>query len=44
MPEADKIAELNDAARQTFTGCRVAITPGIQALGEDALRGKLREL
>lgn len=28
----DKIRALNDAARQSFTGCRVVITPGIQAL------------
>ncbi|EDM70292.1 hypothetical protein RAZWK3B_06367 [Roseobacter sp. AzwK-3b] len=27
-----RIRELNDLARQTFTGCRVMITPGIQAL------------
>jgi len=26
------IRALNDLARQTFTGCRVMITPGIQAL------------
>ena len=42
--EADKIAALNDAVRQTFTGCRVTITPGIQALGDDALRGILRSV
>lgn len=30
----DKIRVLNDAARQSFTGCRVVITPGIQALDE----------
>ena len=28
------IAALNDQARQSFTGCRVVITQGIQALGE----------
>ncbi|MDQ2091161.1 DUF3768 domain-containing protein [Marimonas arenosa] len=39
---AAKTRGLNDQARQTFTGCRVAITPGIQALGEDALRAILR--
>ena len=46
MPESDavKIAALNDRARQTFTGCRVAITQGIQALGDDALRAILREV
>jgi len=27
-----RIQDLNDLARQTFTGCRVMITPGIQAL------------
>lgn len=27
-----KVAALNDAARQTFTECRVLMTPGIQAL------------
>jgi hypothetical protein len=39
-----EIAALNDQARQTFTGCRVAITQGIQALGEDALRAILCEV
>lgn len=34
--EAGKIAALNDHARQSFTGCRVLITPGIQALGDVA--------
>jgi len=34
MPEPDvaKIRALNDHARHSFTGCRVVITPGIQAL------------
>ena len=34
MPEVDaaKIAALNDHARQTFTGCRVVVTRGIEAL------------
>ncbi|MCR9140252.1 MAG: DUF3768 domain-containing protein [Alphaproteobacteria bacterium] len=32
MPDVAKIRALNDHARQTFTGCRVVITPGIQAL------------
>jgi hypothetical protein len=34
MPEvkASKIAALNDHARQSFTGCRVVITQGVQAL------------
>lgn len=40
--KAAEIRALNDRARQTFTGCRVAITQGIQALGEDALRAILQ--
>ena len=34
MPEVDalKIRALNDHARQNFTGCRVVITQGIQAM------------
>ena len=28
----DRIRELNDRARQSFTGCRVVITRGIQAM------------
>ena len=34
MPEVDaaKIAALNDHARQTFTGCRVVVTRGIEAI------------
>ena len=34
MPDVDttKIRALNDHARQSFTGCRVVITQGIQAL------------
>ena len=34
MPEVDaaKIAALNDHARQTFTGCRVIVTRGIEAI------------
>lgn len=28
-----RIRELNDRARQSFTGCRVVITQGVQALG-----------
>ena len=35
-PATDKIRALNDAARQSFTGCRVVITPGIQALDDMA--------
>ena len=41
---AAKIRALNDQARRSFVGCRVAITQGIQALGEDALRAILREV
>lgn len=39
MPEPDvaQIRALNDRARQSFTGCRVAITAGIAALGHDAV-------
>jgi hypothetical protein len=29
---SDQIAALNDRARTTFTGCRVVLTEGIQAL------------
>ena len=34
MPEVDvtKIAALNDQARRTFTGCRVVVTRGIEAI------------
>ena len=32
--DTDRIAQLNDAARQSFTGCRVVITQGIQALDD----------
>ena len=34
MPEVDaaKIRALNDQVRQSFTGCRVVITQGVQAL------------
>lgn len=39
---AAQIRALNDQARRSFVGCRVAITPGIQALGEDALRAILQ--
>lgn len=35
--EAGKIRALNDRARQSFTGCRVLITPGIAELGEAAV-------
>lgn len=32
MSDTEKITELNDAARQTFTGCRLMITRGVAAL------------
>ena len=32
MYYADRVRELNDAARQTFTGCRVVVTRGVAAL------------
>ena len=36
MPEVDaaKIRSLNDQARQSFTGCRVVITQGVQAMSD----------
>ena len=36
MPEVDaaKIRVLNDQARQSFTGCRVVITQGVQAMSD----------
>ena len=36
MPEVDaaKIRALNDQARQSFTGCRVVITQGVQAMSD----------
>ena len=37
LPDANRIAELNDLARQTFVDCRVMITPGLQALGDEML-------
>lgn len=37
LPDANRIAELNDRARQTFADCRVCITPGLQALGDEML-------
>lgn len=30
--DTQRIRELNDQARQTLTGCRVVITPGVRAL------------
>ena len=32
MQSAEKIRQLNDAARRTFTGCRVMVTRGVAAL------------
>ncbi|ESW61300.1 MAG: hypothetical protein Q27BPR15_07160 [Rhodobacter sp. CACIA14H1] len=32
MYDADKVRELNDTARQTFTGCSVMISRGVAAL------------
>jgi hypothetical protein len=31
-PDTQRIRALNDQARQTLTGCRVLITPGVRAL------------
>lgn len=33
-PDTQRIRELNDRARQTFTGCRVLVTPGVHALDQ----------
>jgi len=30
--DTQRIRELNDQARQTLTGCRVLVTPGVMAL------------
>jgi hypothetical protein len=32
--DTQRIRELNDQARQTLTGCRVLVTPGVLALNE----------
>jgi hypothetical protein len=32
MYDTDKVRELNDAARHSFTGCRVIVTRGVAAL------------
>jgi len=42
MCDADRIRALNDHARQTFMGCRVVITAGIQSLGTDSIAAVLR--
>lgn len=40
---AARIAELNDAARMSFTGCRVVVTSGIAAFADlDAVYAKVR--
>lgn len=40
MPEfdTDRIRQLNDHARQSFSGCRVVITPRIAELGDEVVR------
>ena len=40
----DRIRELNDQARQTFTGCRVVITQGIPELGDEATHAILAQV
>lgn len=41
---ASRIRALNDRARQSFQGCRVAITRGIQALDDtDAVLRKVQQ-
>lgn len=37
LPDAKRIAALNDHARQTFADCRVCITPCLQSLGDEVL-------
>jgi len=34
MPETEKIRQLNDLLRTTLRGGRIAITPGVMALGD----------
>jgi hypothetical protein len=34
MPDTTKIRELNDQLRQTFKGGKIAVTPGVLALGD----------
>ena len=43
-PSTAQIRALNDRARQSFTGCRVAITQGIAALGHDAVHEIFRHI
>ncbi|MDA9020036.1 DUF3768 domain-containing protein [Flavimaricola sp.] len=40
----DRIRELNDRARQTFTGCRVVITQGIASLEEYVISAILAQV
>jgi hypothetical protein len=42
--DTDRIRELNDRARQTFTGCRVGITSGIAELGDDVVQHMLTQV
>ncbi len=43
MSKADKVKELNDAARHSFQGCRVMITRGVAALDSvDAVLAAVR--
>jgi hypothetical protein len=43
MSDTEKTTELNDAARQTFTGCRVMISRGVAALDSvDAVLAAVR--
>ena len=46
MAEYDtaRVQQLNDHARQSFTGCRVLITRGIAELGDDAVHHILAEV
>ncbi|MDA9020319.1 DUF3768 domain-containing protein [Flavimaricola sp.] len=40
----DRIRELNDRARQTFTGCRVVIAQGIASLEEHVISAILAQV
>jgi len=42
--DTDRIRELNDQARQSFTGCRVVITQGIAELGDEATHAILAQV
>ena len=41
---AFRLAALNDALRQTFSGGRILTTQGVTALGEEAVQALLRQL